>query len=236
MIDTPETPEPARTPYRHAVRVYWEDTDAGGVVFYANYLKYFERARTEWLRELGFCAAAAARRYGRRCSSSPTPRCATCVPRGSTTGSTSPSSRSAAAPRRLRIAQQAWRGTDASGRRRHPHRVRRRSATTLQPCRIPAALRDSDCNEPGPLHLHARAAGQPGRADRDGRADDGVADQLDRDLRQDGRPAPRARAQRRLRTRLLVRPQPDRAAPGGDEPRVETRRWSASSPAACASS
>ncbi|MGY0193549.1 tol-pal system-associated acyl-CoA thioesterase [Leptothrix sp. BB-4] len=35
------------------VRVYWEDTDAGGVVFYANYLKYFERARTEWLRSLG---------------------------------------------------------------------------------------------------------------------------------------------------------------------------------------
>ena len=36
------------------LRVYWEDTDAGGVVFYANYLKFFERARTEWLRALGF--------------------------------------------------------------------------------------------------------------------------------------------------------------------------------------
>lgn len=35
------------------VRVYYEDTDAGGVVFYANYLKFFERARTEWLRSLG---------------------------------------------------------------------------------------------------------------------------------------------------------------------------------------
>lgn len=35
------------------VRVYWEDTDAGGIVFYANYLKYFERARTEWLRAAG---------------------------------------------------------------------------------------------------------------------------------------------------------------------------------------
>ena len=34
--------------------MYWEDTDAGGVVFYANYLKFFERARTEWLRGLGF--------------------------------------------------------------------------------------------------------------------------------------------------------------------------------------
>ena len=39
--------------YIHKVRVYWEDTDAGGIVFYANYLKYFERARTEWLRSLG---------------------------------------------------------------------------------------------------------------------------------------------------------------------------------------
>ncbi len=35
------------------VRIYWEDTDAGGIVFYANYLKFFERARTEWLRGLG---------------------------------------------------------------------------------------------------------------------------------------------------------------------------------------
>ena len=39
--------------FRHTLRVYWEDTDAGGVVFYANYLKFFERARTEWLRALG---------------------------------------------------------------------------------------------------------------------------------------------------------------------------------------
>lgn len=36
------------------VRVYYEDTDAGGVVYYANYLRFFERARTEWLRNLGF--------------------------------------------------------------------------------------------------------------------------------------------------------------------------------------
>lgn len=35
------------------IRVYWEDTDAGGIVFYANYLKFMERARTEWLRSLG---------------------------------------------------------------------------------------------------------------------------------------------------------------------------------------
>lgn len=36
------------------VRVYYEDTDAGGVVYYANYLRFMERARTEWLRSLGF--------------------------------------------------------------------------------------------------------------------------------------------------------------------------------------
>ncbi len=36
------------------VRVYWEDTDAYGVVYYANYLKFLERARSEWLRSFGF--------------------------------------------------------------------------------------------------------------------------------------------------------------------------------------
>jgi acyl-CoA thioester hydrolase len=41
------------TVFDHPIRVYWEDTDAGGIVFYANYLKFFERARTEWLRALG---------------------------------------------------------------------------------------------------------------------------------------------------------------------------------------
>lgn len=40
-------------PFSWPVRVYWEDTDAGGIVFYANYLKFFERSRTEWLRSLG---------------------------------------------------------------------------------------------------------------------------------------------------------------------------------------
>jgi len=42
-----------QTPFAWPVRVYWEDTDAGGIVYYANYLKFFERARTEWLRALG---------------------------------------------------------------------------------------------------------------------------------------------------------------------------------------
>ena len=40
-------------PFSIEVRIYYEDTDAGGVVYYANYMRYFERARTEWLRFLG---------------------------------------------------------------------------------------------------------------------------------------------------------------------------------------
>jgi len=40
--------------YQWTIRVYYEDTDAGGVVYHANYLKFFERARTEWLRSIGF--------------------------------------------------------------------------------------------------------------------------------------------------------------------------------------
>jgi len=39
--------------FKWPVRVYYEDTDSGGVVYYANYLKFMERARTEWLRSLG---------------------------------------------------------------------------------------------------------------------------------------------------------------------------------------
>jgi acyl-CoA thioester hydrolase len=46
------------------LRVYWEDTDAGGIVFYANYLKFFERARTEWLRALGVAQSAMRERTG----------------------------------------------------------------------------------------------------------------------------------------------------------------------------
>ena len=39
--------------FEFPIRIYWEDTDAGGIVFYANYLRFFERARTEWLRSFG---------------------------------------------------------------------------------------------------------------------------------------------------------------------------------------
>jgi acyl-CoA thioester hydrolase len=51
-MQSPHTPSQASV-FEHPIRVYWEDTDAGGIVFYANYLKFFERARTEWLRALG---------------------------------------------------------------------------------------------------------------------------------------------------------------------------------------
>ena len=43
----------AASPHRLTLRVYYEDTDLAGIVYYANYLKFIERARTEWVRELG---------------------------------------------------------------------------------------------------------------------------------------------------------------------------------------
>jgi len=52
------------SPFTWTLRVYYEDTDAGGVVFYANYLKFFERARTEWLRACGADQSALAEASG----------------------------------------------------------------------------------------------------------------------------------------------------------------------------
>lgn len=40
--------------FTYKTKIYYEDTDAGGIVYYSNYLKYFERARTEWIYSLGF--------------------------------------------------------------------------------------------------------------------------------------------------------------------------------------
>ncbi len=62
----------AAQPFRLPVRVYYEDTDAAGVVYYANYLKFMERARTDWLAAMGFPLAAFEREFGvvfvvRRC-------------------------------------------------------------------------------------------------------------------------------------------------------------------------
>jgi len=51
-VDSPGAP-PAAASFQFRCRVYYEDTDAGGIVYYANYLKFMERARTEWLGHLG---------------------------------------------------------------------------------------------------------------------------------------------------------------------------------------
>ena len=51
-------------PFSWPTRVYWEDTDGGGIVYYANYLKFLERARTEWLRTRGFAQSQLAREPG----------------------------------------------------------------------------------------------------------------------------------------------------------------------------
>jgi len=51
-------------PHSIQCRVYYEDTDAGGIVYYANYLKFAERARTEWLRRLGINQSQLTKEYG----------------------------------------------------------------------------------------------------------------------------------------------------------------------------
>lgn len=50
--------------FRWPVRVYYEDTDAGGVVYHTGYIRYFERARTEWLRALGYSQRQLAEEVG----------------------------------------------------------------------------------------------------------------------------------------------------------------------------
>jgi acyl-CoA thioester hydrolase len=54
----------APQPFALPIRVYYEDTDASGIVYYANYLKFMERARTEWLATLGFPLSAFEREHG----------------------------------------------------------------------------------------------------------------------------------------------------------------------------
>ena len=53
MTAAPQSASGAAPGFAFALRVYYEDTDAAGVVYYANYLRYLERARTEWLEALG---------------------------------------------------------------------------------------------------------------------------------------------------------------------------------------
>lgn len=52
-MSTTDTATHTQPVFNHPIRIYWEDTDAGSIVYYANYLKFFERARSEWLRHLG---------------------------------------------------------------------------------------------------------------------------------------------------------------------------------------
>ena len=61
---SPVTRHPSSRAFAWPVRVYYEDTDLGGVVYYANYLKFLERARTEWLRARGFEQTALAAVHG----------------------------------------------------------------------------------------------------------------------------------------------------------------------------
>lgn len=122
------------TDFRFPVRVYWEDTDAGGVVFYANYLKFFERARTEWLRTAGveqkrlrdetgamFVVADVHTRY---LSSARLDDLLEITVRIEEQGAAS-----------MVIAQQAWRGDTLLTEGRI--RIGCVQATTLKPCRIP---------------------------------------------------------------------------------------------------
>jgi acyl-CoA thioester hydrolase len=75
MNDVSKRPAVSRAPmasHRQAIRVYFEDTDAAGIVYYANYLKFAERARTDMLRDLGISHAEMIKRDGlvlvvRRC-------------------------------------------------------------------------------------------------------------------------------------------------------------------------
>ena len=57
-------PIPDSRPFIWPIRVYWEDTDAGGVVYHASYLRFLERARSEWLRALGYAQDALREREG----------------------------------------------------------------------------------------------------------------------------------------------------------------------------
>ena len=133
-------PSPFPVAFRHPLRVYWEDTDAGGVVFYANYLKFFERARTEWLRALGveqqrlldrqgvmFVVAQTALRYRRPARLDDLLEVTVAV--------------ADAGRASLRLQQQAWRGAEllAEGDIRIGC-VGRDGPADFRPCRIPAPI------------------------------------------------------------------------------------------------
>jgi acyl-CoA thioester hydrolase len=130
-----------------SIRVYWEDTDAGGVVFYANYLKFFERARTEWLRALGVeqrtlqadtgCIFVVSEVQLRYLASARLDDLLTVGVRTLQVGRAS-----------MELEQQAWRGDTllAEGR----VRVGCVNAVTMRPCRIPDSVAKLLCSAPHP--------------------------------------------------------------------------------------
>ena len=123
--------------FRLPLRVYWEDTDAGGVVFYANYLKFFERARTEWLRALGFSQQQMLTRDGVMFVVADTAlrylRAARLDDLLQVTVAVAEAGRAS-----LRLSQQAWRDGEllAEG----TIRIGCVTAAGFRPCRIPAAI------------------------------------------------------------------------------------------------
>ena len=135
------------SPFRWASRVYWEDTDGGGIVYYGNYLRFLERARTEWLRSLGFSQRELAEESGvlfavvslnieyRRPAKLDDELVITCEPavEGAAT---------------IRFAQQIYRGADAALTKdallvEASVRVACVDARTLRPKRLPEFLADA---------------------------------------------------------------------------------------------
>lgn len=123
------------------IRVYWEDTDAGGIVFYANYLKFFERARTEWLRSLGIGQQALRESTGGMFVVSETAvryhRPARLDDELLVTAQLQESGRAS-----LTIAQQAWRKTDSAPELLCEGSIRIGwvSADRMKPERIPSSI------------------------------------------------------------------------------------------------
>ena len=125
------------TVFEFPIRIYWEDTDAGGIVFYANYLKFFERARTEWLRSLGISQHALREETGGMFVVSETSvkyhRPAKLDDQLRVTASLAEGGRAS-----MVIAQQAWRGDTllCEG----TIRIGWVEAATLKPARIPSSV------------------------------------------------------------------------------------------------
>ena len=219
---------PPPSPFATRLRVYWEDTDAGGIVYYANYLKFFERARTEWLRSLGVEQERAARTPGRDVHRQPHGHA---LPAPGAAGRSVGSHRGGArrGTRRLHLAQQALRGTEllAEG----DIRIACVDAPTLQaaphPRRSvepPAMNQDLSIFQ---LVLHASFVVQVVMVGL-------LAVSLVSWSMIFGKVfglQARAHAQRRLRARILVGQEPDRAQSGRRRQDMPAHRWSASSPA-----